>query len=132
MADRLEEAHLLLRISGRDNTTFQILVEHPKADLGMAIFHGQQAVEKAIKAVLSANRIIFPPTHNLLVLAKLVESAGLALPVDSGALERLTPYAVTVRYDDREIHTLTKDAARSIVDAILTWATAHIPPEPQP
>lgn len=132
MAEPFEEARLLMKLAGRDNVTFQILGDHPQAPPESTIFHGQQAVEKAMKAVLSANRIVFPPTHNLLVLAKLVEGAGLALPVETSALERLNPYAVTVRYDDVDIHTLTKEAARAIVEAVLTWANTRIPPEPQP
>lgn len=131
MADRFEEARLLLRLAGRDDTAFRILAEHPEADVGTAIFHGQQAVEKAMKAVLSSNRIIFPPTHNLLVLATLFDGAALGLPVTNDELKRLNPYAVTVRYDDREIEVLTKEAAAAIVGAVLSWANASIPPEPQ-
>lgn len=47
----------------------------------MLCFHAQQAAEKAIKAVLIAQEIEFPRTHNLRVLlpALLIHGEGLPL-----------------------------------------------------
>lgn len=62
-------------------------------------FHAQQAVEKAIKAVLAANGETFPFTHDLEGLIERCETAGLDVPaqlhLDAGLL---TPYAVRHRY----------------------------------
>lgn len=130
MADRYEEARMLLRLADRDNTAFQILVDHPEAPVGNTMFQAQQAVEKAIKAVLSATAIAFPPSHNLLHLAKLLDGTGVLLPVALADLNRLNPYAVAIRYDDTEINTMTKNEATAIVNVVLRWAAATIPTEP--
>ncbi|MDP2824453.1 MAG: HEPN domain-containing protein [Sulfuritalea sp.] len=132
MDDRFEEAKMLMHLAAKDEAAFRILLAHPDAPLSTAMFHGQQAVEKAMKAMLSANRIFFPPSHNLLLLAELFDGANLKLPVELEYLGRLNPYAVTFRYDDREINTMTKEVASSVVDAVLRWAQANIPSEPQP
>src|SRR5213594_4393247 len=45
--------------------------------LEMLCFHTQQAVEKSIKAVLLANGIRFPYTHDIAKLITLVNEAGI-------------------------------------------------------
>ena len=121
-----------MHLAAKDEAAFRILLDHPDAPISSAMFHGQQVVEKAMKAVLSANRIVFPPSHNLLLLAELFDGANLKFPVELEYLKRLNPYAVTFRYDDREINTMTKEVASSIVDAVLRWAQTNIPSEPPP
>jgi HEPN domain-containing protein len=61
-------------------------------------FHAQQAVEKALKAVLSARGIEYPFTHDLAFLIGLCRESDLDLPDELGAADRLAPYATTVRY----------------------------------
>jgi HEPN domain-containing protein len=51
----IEEAQHLLRLAERDYETFAILRAHPNAKLAPTCFHAQQAVEKALKAVLIAS-----------------------------------------------------------------------------
>jgi hypothetical protein len=128
MADRFEEAKLLMHLATKDETAFRILLAHPDAAMSSAMFQ----VEKALKAVFLANRVVFPPSHNLVLLAELFDNANLALPVEQDYLKRLNPYAVTFRYDDREISTMTKEVATFVVDTVLRWAHAIIFSEPQP
>lgn len=45
-------------------------------------FHAQQAVEKAIKAVLLFYKIDFPFTHDLQELLDTIQSAGIQIPRD--------------------------------------------------
>ncbi|HET6401761.1 MAG TPA: HEPN domain-containing protein [Candidatus Kapabacteria bacterium] len=59
-------------------------------------FHAQQCIEKLLKAVLIEHNIPPPYTHNLPLLADLLESKSLqALMKD---LELLSLYAVGIRY----------------------------------
>ncbi len=60
-------------------------------------FHAQQAVEKGLKAWLSAMEVLFPLTHDISRLLPLLEKQG----VDLGELWEwadLTPFAVEHRY----------------------------------
>jgi len=43
-------------------------------------------------------------------------------PVSSDELQKLNPYAVTFRYDDRDIELLSRDDAENMVDTIRRWA----------
>lgn len=61
-------------------------------------FHAQQAVEKALKAVLAANAIEFPLTHNLIILLDQLSGIGLVPPVPRNDIIALNPYAVEGRY----------------------------------
>src|SRR5687767_14910660 len=61
----IDEAKRLLRIAGRDYQTFTILRNHPEAELAPTCFHAQQAIEKALKAVLTIKHIDFRRTYGL-------------------------------------------------------------------
>ncbi len=61
---------------------------------------------------------VFAPTHDLARLAQALETTGAVLPVAIDALKRLNPYAVAFRYDDRDIHTVTRDDISALVDTI--------------
>ncbi|MCX8085569.1 MAG: HEPN domain-containing protein [Rhodocyclaceae bacterium] len=63
-------------------------------------FHAQQAVEKAIKCVLTKHAIEVPRTHNLAMLIELLRVDDLPLPPDAADPVRLTPYGTALRYDD--------------------------------
>jgi len=117
-----EEAATLYRLASQDRLAFQTLNANCNIDLRIACFHGQQAVEKAIKAVLVSQCVTFPPTHDLIKLAGLLSAESAALPVPLDKLRKLNPYAVVFRYDDREIHTLTRTEASELVDRVLAWA----------
>jgi hypothetical protein len=62
-------------------------------------FHSQQAVEKLLKALLSARSIPFALTHDLGRLEILVVAAGEILPATPLALGDLSDFAVVYRYD---------------------------------
>ena len=89
-------------------------------------FHAEQAVEKALKAVLSSNGIDYPRTHNLVMLAELLRQAQHDLPANSGDFALLVPYAVMLRYED-----LSEDEPPacqpawlvSVVEQTLAWAS---------
>lgn len=61
-------------------------------------FHAQQAVEKAVKAVLLFHKVDFPFTHDLEQLLDIFENAGILVPSELSNIGVLTPYAVETRY----------------------------------
>lgn len=61
-------------------------------------FNAQQAVEKAIKAVLMQRAVEFPYVHDISQLLTLLEQAGQAIPPTVRQAKRLTRFAVFTRY----------------------------------
>ncbi len=65
----------------------------------LAVYHAQQAAEKALKAlVVHETGAPAVPTHDLSVLLDRLRAAGTALPDLEPAASVLTPYAVEPRY----------------------------------
>ena len=69
---------------------------NPDAVLG---FHAQQAVEKLMKALISAHSAPFELTHNLMRLATALQNLGERLPATPIVLSELNDFAVDYRYD---------------------------------
>ncbi len=92
-------------------------------------FHAQQAVEKAIKAVLVSRGIAFPRSHNVGILLELLPSSIQRDAVFNEAAA-LTDYAVSSRYpgeaEDVTLDELAK--AIAIAEAVCVWATRLIIP----
>lgn len=119
---------MLLRLADQDCLAFAALMANPDIELRIACFHGQQAVEKYIKAVLASRAIPFPASHDLLKLAALLPSPVSVLPVSLERLKRLNPFAVVFRYDDRPIATLSREEAENLVDVTRVWAHQVVSP----
>ncbi len=96
------EAQLLLRVAERDWTAAHILAQHA-APISTIGFHVQQYVEKVMKAVLVSHAVIFRRTHDLDELAALLMQNGITLPAPTDELTCLSPFAVTLRYNDMEL-----------------------------
>ena len=126
MTPHLEEAWRALRLADRDIYAFNVLSDDDDAHLSIVCFHAQQAVEKSIKAVLFALQIEFKRTHNLTELAALLRQNGSDPPIDDESLLRLNPYAVTFRYDDRDLELVTREDAASWMKVTRAWAEAEI------
>src|SRR4029453_11998778 len=77
----------------------------------------QQGVEKYLKALLVSRQQAFPRTHDIVALLDLCRRHGLYIPVDSARPERLSAYAVQVRYPGEEP---TPDEARKAVQIAQT------------
>lgn len=91
-------------------------------------FHGQQAVEKALKAVLLFKKINFPLTHDIQELIDIFEKAGVSLPSSFLDAGNLTPYAVETRYPGYwgEINDSDVDEAIKIAEMVVAWAGKSI------
>lgn len=89
-------------------------------------FHAQQAVEKAIKAVLAHADVEFPRTHNIAMLLALLQRNGIHRPQQIPFLERLTPFGVAARYDGSfdQSFALDRTATQAEICAVLAWSQA--------
>jgi len=104
-------------------------VERPaEVFLEMLCFHAQQAVEKSIKAVLLANEIRFPYTHDVAKLISLVKEAGIPWPEGLDQAADLTEYASETRYPGSVEPVSEEDyrQAVAIAEQILTWSASII------
>lgn len=90
-------------------------------------FHGQQAAEKLLKAVLAANGIDFPRTHSIRFLLDLLDDRGLAPPPELHSVAELYPFGVQLRYEtplDEE--PLDRAAMRELLERLRDWAAARV------
>jgi HEPN domain-containing protein len=90
-------ARQLLQLAGDDELAARSLLAATEIADAIIGFHAQQAVEKAIKAVLSQRDVLFPYTHDLDGLLELLRDPGSHHPDELARVESLTPYGVTVR-----------------------------------
>jgi HEPN domain-containing protein len=65
---------------------------------GLASFHAQQAVEKALKALLTRHALVFEKTHNIRQLLLIADRAESGIADRLAEASRLTLYAVESRY----------------------------------
>jgi HEPN domain-containing protein len=77
-----------------------------------ACFHAQQAAEKYLKAVLVAEGIVFPRTHDLGALVTLLSDHGTGLGTLSLELQVLSGHVVEVRYPG--VMPMPDDARRAV------------------
>ena len=101
-----------------------------------AVFHCQQAAEKAMKAFLTATEHLFPKTHDLEVLGTAVaeHDSTLADVLDRAA--DLTPYAWRFRYPGTPVAPTLQEArqalalAREVYEGILERLPENVRPGP--
>jgi HEPN domain-containing protein len=129
MTPQVEEALRQLRLAERDRDVFEILAgsagrtDNAHAATG---FHAQQAVEKALKALLCLRDIDFPRTHDLESLINRLVGSGSVPDYTASHLRPLTPYAVDFRYDDEVVRLLTEDAMRAVVMDTLNFVAGEL------
>ncbi len=90
-------------------------------------FHCQQAVEKAIKAVLIKNEIDIVKTHDIKLLLNLVP-VFVSTPINPREAALMTRYAVVTRYPG-DYNAVTEDhwkQALKIAEKTLNWAKEQI------
>ena len=91
-------------------------------------FNLQQAVEKALKALLIHYGVEFPPTHDISKLLKEIEkNTTLIIPDYIKNAIDLTPYAVKTRYPNW--NPISKDKykqAVEIADNVFNWVREQI------
>ena len=126
MNPRVDHARALVARAQDDRYVLDRLAADANAPAWVLGFHAQQAVEKALKAMLSLRGVEFPRTHNLSMLLELLRRAGAALPPDAEELAQLIPFGVALRYEDAvdgEVLLLDRDWAVGAVARTLSWAS---------
>ena len=122
MTPQREEAERFMRLARRDEAAFRALLASATVDFAVACFHAQQAVEKALKAVMFLHGLEFRRTHDLEELSGTLTDAGVNIPLEGEELRRLTPYAVEFRYDDEPMPLVSPEQAISYTSRVLAWA----------
>jgi len=85
-------------------------------------FHAQQCAEKALKVALVLADVELPRTHDLESLVEQVEEAGIKVPEELSSIDRLTPWAAELRYDQPSA--LDRAAALTVAESAARWSGA--------
>lgn len=128
MADRHDLARELVGLAQDDHSAAQALVDVRTVTDAIVVFHAQQAVEKALKAVLASVGVDYPFTHNIAFLLQRCEDAGASAPPSLAQADLLTPYGVAMRYDARSPVTLDRRTALGFAHAAVEWAEVFTHP----
>lgn len=127
--EHVDLAHVLLRKASADLAATRALAADGDPHDEAIGFHAQQAVEKALKAVLALAEVASPRTHDLTYLVELLETHGIDVPETLAEPEWLSPWAVTTRYDDLD-DTLDRQAAIEAAESAIAWAQARLEDAP--
>ena len=110
-----------LQKAEQDLFAARVLLEHVPPVLEPACFHCQQAVEKALKAFLVSKSISFEEVHSLTYLLDLCELQEPKFVLLRNNIERLSPYAVKIRYPTKSIIVTQEIAQESLTITEFTW-----------
>ncbi|MBI2317005.1 MAG: HEPN domain-containing protein [Betaproteobacteria bacterium] len=127
-----DHARALLARARDDLYVVQRLRGEPDAPGWVLGFHAQQAVEKALKAVMTGCSIEYPRTHNLVMLVEMLRRARVALPPDADTLGQLVPFGVLLRYediDDAAPPCIDPDEFEALVSRTIDWAAQNLKKE---
>jgi HEPN domain-containing protein len=120
-------AEILLRKARDDAHAMQALGQDPHAADWVIAFHGQQAVEKSLKAILTTLSVRYGRTHDVGELLGMLAKGGVDLPQWIDDAKALTPFGALFRYADLDI-TRSVDRADTIalVEHVILWATEQV------
>lgn len=126
MSSQADLAKQLLALAREDLAAAEALRDAEGVSAAKTGFSAQQAVEKSLKAVLATQDDEFPFTHNLTLLMQLCEDVGHPVPSDLTEADRLTPYAVAIRYGLANPESVAPDEAVRWAARAVEWAAAEI------
>lgn len=125
--DEQDVADALLAKAKGDEAGLRALTDRHDVPDHVAGFLAQQAIEKALKAVLTSRDVPFERSHDIDYLCDLIEGAGLDLTPELKAAVALTPWAVEFRYaDPYDVAPLDRTEALMTVAAVREWATRRL------
>jgi HEPN domain-containing protein len=125
MAESADLAHELLGLAGDDEAAARAMLPVGSVTDAIVGFHAQQAVEKALKAVLASHEVVFPYIHNLGYLAELCKQHAIELPKTLDGLDDLTPFAAMLRYGSPE-QSIERQTALNWATAAVEWARTAV------
>lgn len=122
-----DQPSILLRKALDDERLALLVLGNPAVSDEQIGFLAQQAVEKAIKAVLSHGAIVYRRTHDLTELIDLLRKNRIVCPAILDSSVKLTPFATEMRYDylppeQAGEPPLDRPGAMRIVRAAIEWA----------
>lgn len=117
---------LLLDAAARDAVVLEKLCGDADVHDSILGFHAQQAIEKALKAVLVHAGIELRRTHDIAELLDAFADHGVALPPHADRVDELNPFAVAARYGILDPGPLDRQAARVWVRETIAWAGARL------
>ena len=132
-AKRTEIQRWLIK-SQHDLGSAQRLMEGDEPYLDVAVYHCQQAAEKAMKALLTYHDIPFEKTHDLTEVLESLIKVEPSLEGWREIAQELTPYAVQFRYPGDVLEPERNEAeqalehARALVDFILELLPEEVRP----
>lgn len=122
--DQRDFAMLLLRKAGEDRAAVRALLDDESISDDVIGFHAQQAIEKAMKAVLVVHGVAFRRAHDLNYLLQVAEEGSVEVPDDVAATRWLSPWAAEFRYDEHEIVGFSRDESLQGAERAIEWARA--------
>jgi len=112
-----DDAHEWVEYAEEDLILAKSALKRNKPLTTGSCFHSQQCAEKYFKAILVAQDVEFPKTHDLLILNTLCTDAGIFTGFAIEDLGRLSGYAVRTRYPGNQP---TPEEAKEAVEITMT------------
>ena len=112
-------ARMLLSAATRDADALRVMFRSDEISDEVFGFHVQQATEKLLKAWIALLGEVYPLTHNIEELLKILASRG-ATVESFGDLVDYTPYAVEFRYSgvDPDSEPIDREGTLKLVTAL--------------
>ncbi len=88
----------------------------------------QQAAEKSLKGLLVSLYLEVPRTHNVGILLKVLDNAGITIPKPVILASALTEYAVNTRYpgDYEHVNEEEYESALHMAEEVYSWVVAEL------
>ena len=109
----LDQAHALLEFAARDLRALEGMSDATVFAEEIFGFHTQQTAEKALKAWLAIEGVVYPKTHDLSHLLNLLEEQGVATARYQELIE-YTAYAVQLRYEALDVDSEPLDRGNAV------------------
>jgi len=133
-AAKQELVQIWLTKAQQDLAVARKLSSGPDPYLGAAIFHCQQAAEKAVKGFLVFHEREFEKTHNIRLLIELAMPFEASFSTWLEAGEYLTPFAAKFRYPGETMQPEPEEFQQALADAegLYTFVLSVLPAEVYP
>jgi HEPN domain-containing protein len=100
--------------SQRDLGSAQLLINDKEPYLDVGVYHCQQAAEKALKAYLVYQNVVFEKTHNLVLLLERCTLSESSFEQWKRTAQILTPYATEFRYPGEIVEPELEEAIQAL------------------